>query len=36
MKTNDKNKYNDFVDRLKLSMYKQHIDNVQLANTMML
>ena len=32
MKTNDKNKYKDFGDRLSLIMYKQNISNIQLAN----
>ena len=31
MKTNDKNKYKDFGDRLSLIMYKQNISNIQLA-----
>ena len=34
MKTNDKNKYKDFGDRLSLIMYKQNISNIQLANAM--
>ena len=34
MKTNDKNKYKDFGDRLSLIMYKQNISNIQLANDM--
>lgn len=34
MKTNDKNKYKDFGDRLSLIMYKQNISNTQLANAM--
>ena len=34
MKTNDKNKYKDFGDRLSLIMYKQKISNIQLANAM--
>ena len=29
MKTNDKNKYKDFGDRLSLIMYKQNISNIQ-------
>lgn len=31
MKTNDKNKYKDFGDRLSLIMYKQNISNIQLG-----
>lgn len=34
MKTNDKNKYKDFGDRLSLIMFQQNISNIQLANAM--
>lgn len=34
MKTNDKNKYQEFGDRLSLVMYKRNISNIQLANAL--